>query len=127
MAGQAPGTGSRRGELLIAEKSRLAVGFVCMLMPDEQGSVYIDDLHAMPGHQGSGAGTAMRDEARRWALSFGATRRHLLLLDTNLAAIGFYESRGWKLVGSKNDRMGGSDIVALVYALGLGPMVPLSH
>ena len=59
------------------------------------------------------------------ALSFGATRLHLLVLDTNLAAIGFYESRGWKWVGRKNDRMGGSDVVALVCALALEPTLPL--
>jgi ribosomal protein S18 acetylase RimI-like enzyme len=115
------------GELLIAERDHVAVGFICMLKPDAQGSVYIDNLHAMPEHQGSGAGTAMLDEARRWALSFGATRLHLLVLDTNRAAIGFYESRGWQLVGRKNDTMGGSDVVALVYALGLDPTLPLGH
>ena len=115
------------GELLIAEREQIAVGFICMLKPDEHGSVYIDNLHAMPGHQGSDAGPAMLVEARRWALSFGATRMHLLVLGTNLAAIGFYASRGWKLVGRKNDRMGGSDVIALVYALGLEPTLPLCH
>ena len=115
------------GELLIAEREQNAVGFICMLTPDAQGSVYIDNLHAMPGHRGSGAGTAMLDEARRWALSFGATRLHLLVLDTNPAAIGFYESRGWKWVGRKADRMGGADVVALVCALALEPTLPLCH
>jgi ribosomal protein S18 acetylase RimI-like enzyme len=115
------------GELLIAERDKNAIGFICMFKPDEQGSVYIDNLHAMPEHKGSGAGTAMLDEARRWALSFGATRLHLLVLDTNVAAIGFYESRGWKWVGRKNDRMGGSDVVALVYALALEPTPYLRH
>ena len=113
------------GQLLIAERDQAAVGFICMLKPDERGSVYIDNLHAMPEHKGSGAGTAMLDEARRWALSFGATRLHLLALDTNVAAIGFYESRGWKWVGRKNDRMGEADVVALVYALALDPTLPL--
>ena len=115
------------GELLIAEREQNAVGVICMLKPDAQGSVYIDNLHAMPGHRGSGAGTAMLDEARRWALSFGATRLHLLVLDTNLAALGFYESRGWKWVGRKNARMGGADVVALVSALALEPTLPLCH
>jgi len=64
-----------------------------MLKLEEQGSVYIDNLHAMPGHQGSGSGTAMLDEAGRWALSFRAARLHLLVLDSNLAAIGFHAPR----------------------------------
>ena len=65
-----------------------------MLKPDEHGSVYIDNLPAMPGHKGPGAGTAMLDEAYRRARASGANRLHLLVLDSNVAAIGFYESRG---------------------------------
>ena len=48
----------------------------------------------MPGHKGSGAGTAMLDETYRRARASGANRLHLLVLDSNVAAIGFYESRG---------------------------------
>jgi len=57
------------GELLIAEREQIAAGFICMLKLEEQGSVYIDNPRAMPGHMAPGAGTAMLDEARRWALS----------------------------------------------------------
>lgn len=109
------------GELLIAERGQTAVGFVCMLAPDEDRSVYIDNLHALPEHKGSGAGTAMLDEVRRWAAARGAVQLHLLVLEANVAAIGFYEACGWRLSGKKNDRMGGSDIVALVYSLRLDP------
>ncbi len=37
------------GELLIAERKKIAVGFICTLKPDAHGSVYIDNLHTMPG------------------------------------------------------------------------------
>jgi ribosomal protein S18 acetylase RimI-like enzyme len=115
---------SGAGEVLIAERERRAVGFICMFAPDENRSVFIDNLHAMPEHKGSGAGTALLDEARRWALARGAVRMHLFVLDRNVAAIGFYESRGWQCIGRKNDTMGGSAIVALIYALPLGPPPP---
>lgn len=80
----------------------------------------------MSGHRGSGARTAVLDEARRWTPSFGATRLHLLVLDTNVVAVGFYKSRGWKLVDRKYDRMGGADGFASC-ALGLEPTLPLCH
>ena len=81
----------------------------------------------MPGHKGSGAGTAMLDEASRRARASGANRLHLLVLDSNVAAVGFYESRGRRLASRKNDRMGGSDMVALVYALALEPTLLLCN
>ena len=109
------------GEVLIAERDRQAVAFICMFAPDENRSVFIDNLHAMPEHKGSGAGTALLDAARRWAMVRGAVRMHLLVLESNVAAIGFYEARGWQRIGSKNDTMGGSEIVAQIYAVALDP------
>lgn len=119
--GKLSGLASGAGEVLIAERDRQAVGFICMFAPDENRSVFIDNLHAMPEHKGSGAGTALLDEARRWARVRGAVRMHLFVLESNVAAIGFYESRGWQRIGSKNDTMGGAEIVALIYALPLEP------
>jgi hypothetical protein len=46
------------------------------------------------------------------------------VLESNVAAIGFYESRGWQRIGSKNDTMGGAEIVAQIYALVPGPDLP---
>ncbi len=113
------------GGVLIAQRDQQALGFACMLKPDENRSVCIDKLHAVSEHKGSGAGTALLDEARRWALACGATRLHLFVFEAKLAAIGFYESRRWQLIGSQNDTMGGSDIVALIYALPLHPGLTL--
>jgi hypothetical protein len=45
---------------------------------------------------------------------------HLYVLEPNVAAIGFYESRGWRLSGRENDTMGGIDIIALRYVLPIG-------
>jgi len=108
------------GETLIAEVGGEAVGFVCMSEPDEQRSVYLDNLHARPDRKGAGLGTAMLDAATRWARGRGARRMHLLVLEGNVAAIGFYEARGWRLAGRKeDDEMDGNRVSSLVYALAL--------
>ena len=101
---------------------REAIGFACMSEPDDQGSVYLDNLHARPDRKGVGLGTAMLTAATRWARERGARRMHLLVLEGNVAAIGFYEARGWHRAGrNDNDEMGGHRISSLVYALELEP------
>jgi GNAT superfamily N-acetyltransferase len=107
------------GRVIIAEHDGAAVGFVCMVEPDEAGSVLVDNLHALPGHQGLGAGTAMLAEAMRWARSRGARQLHLPVLEDNAAAIGFYEARGWKRGAREADSMAGVDLFALLYVLPL--------
>jgi GNAT superfamily N-acetyltransferase len=108
------------GLTLIAESGGEPVGFVCMFAPDEDDSVFIDNLHALPDRKGSGTGTALLAAAAGWARRRAARRMHLLVLEANIAAIGFYESRGWRCIGRKeDDTMGGIDIVALIYALPL--------
>jgi GNAT superfamily N-acetyltransferase len=107
------------GNLLIAELDGQPIGFVCMLAPDDNGSVLIDNLHAIPGYKGAGAGTAMLDAARQWARTRGAGSMYLYVLETNLAAIGFYEARGWRLAGREEDEMGGIEIMVLRYVFPL--------
>lgn len=120
---QALGAGA--GQVLIAERAGEPVGFICMLAPDAQASVLVDNLHLLPDRKGGGAGTAMLLAAQDWAREQGAAQLHLLVLDSNAAAIGFYESRGWRLDGHRDDVMGGTPIVARVYVLPLdqGPSV----
>lgn len=105
--------------VVIAERDGVTAGFICMVMPDEELSVYIDNLHALPGFKGQGLGGAMLDHAKEWAIANGATSMNLLVLDSNASAIRFYESRGWLLVGTEDDVMGGVPIVALRYRLAL--------
>ena len=109
------------GRILIAQSPGLALGFVCMLAPDADGSVYINNLHALPEHKGRGVGSALLDAAARWARAGGARAMHLRVLETNTPAIGFYESRGWRCVERLEDRWGDSPIVALIYAIDLAP------
>lgn len=108
------------GEVLIAMQDDRAIGFVCLVTPDENGSVLVDNLHALPGVKGSGLGTVMLSAAAQWARDRGATSMHLYVLEPNIAATGFYESRGWRLAGREDDTMGGIDIIALRYVLPVG-------
>ncbi|MGN6529776.1 MAG: GNAT family N-acetyltransferase [Burkholderiaceae bacterium] len=107
------------GQALVAEIDGTPVGFVCMSAPDAQRSVYIENLHVMPGHKGGGIGTRLLAVAATWARERGATRLHLLVFEGNRAAIGFYESRGWRCVERLDDELGGHVLPALVYALPL--------
>ncbi|RYF13139.1 MAG: tRNA (guanosine(46)-N7)-methyltransferase TrmB, partial [Comamonadaceae bacterium] len=118
-AARMPEVEAGAGAVLIAEREGQPIAFVCLREPDAERSVFIDNLHALPDRKGSGAGTALLQAAREWALARGARRMHLYVLDSNLAAIGFYESRGWQFIERKDDSMGGSAIVARVYALPL--------
>ena len=104
------------GRVVIAEADGAAIGFVCAFAPDAEGSVYINNLHALPERKGLGAGTALLEAAAQWARANGARAMHLKVLQTNTAAIGFYESRGWRCVARVDDAWAGEKIVALVYA-----------
>ncbi|KND55971.1 GCN5-related N-acetyltransferase [Candidatus Paraburkholderia kirkii] len=104
------------GRAFIAEHDGEAVGFACLLEPDDTGSVLVDNLHALPGHKGLGTGTALLGEAIRWARSRGNC---LFMLERNAAAIGFYESRGWKRASRGADQMAGIDLFALRYVYAL--------
>jgi GNAT superfamily N-acetyltransferase len=107
------------GRVLIAEHEGAPVGFVCMIAPDAAGSVLIDNLHALPGFRGLGAGRAMLSQATAWARERGACAMHLHVLETNAAAIGFYELLGWKRVAREADSIGGAEVFALRYVLAL--------
>lgn len=107
------------GTVLIAFHEASPCGFVCMEMPDGEGSVYIDNLHARPAVKGQGLGTTLLALAQQWAKARGAKSLNLLVLDSNTEAIGFYESRGWKFCQAEDDTLAGMDIVALRYRLAL--------
>ncbi len=109
-------------EVMLAELAGVPVGFMCVVEPDAQGSVLLDHLHVMPAQKGSGAGSAMLKVAERWARERGARGLHLLVLEANVAAIGFYASRGWQLSARLDDRLAGIDVIALRYTK---PLVPV--
>ncbi len=107
------------GRVMIAELGDEAIGFVCAFAPDAHGSAYINNLHARPDRKGLGTGTALLEAATRWARASGARGMHLKVLSTNAAAVGFYESRGWRCIDRVEDKWAGEAVVALVYAVAL--------
>jgi ribosomal protein S18 acetylase RimI-like enzyme len=107
------------GRVLVAQADGEAIGFVAAFAADEQGSVYINNLHARPDRKGMGVGSTLLAAAAQWARAAGARAMHLKVLETNTPAIAFYESRGWRCVGRASDTWAGEPIVALVYATAL--------
>jgi GNAT superfamily N-acetyltransferase len=111
---RAPG-GARR-IVRIAELADQPIGFVCVeRQPESARGVLLDNLHALPGHQGIGAGTLLMRAAEDWARAQGETQLYLYVLEGNAPAIGFYERHGWQFAGAEPDHMGGVDITALRY------------
>ena len=110
------------GRVWIAESLGVPIGFICALAADAGGSVYVNNLHALPEHKGRGAGSALLEDTARWARSIGARRMHLNVLESNHAAIGFYESRGWRCVDRVEETWFDANVVALVYAIEVAPI-----
>ncbi|PXW26659.1 ribosomal protein S18 acetylase RimI-like enzyme [Paraburkholderia caballeronis] len=117
---EAPG-GERR-LVLIAQRddTREPVGFVCVeKQPDSPWGVLLDNLHALPAHQGIGVGKRLMRAAQDWARAQGDTQLYLYVLEGNAPAIAFYERQGWEYSGAEPDHMGGADITALRYVFRL--------
>ncbi|CAB3786993.1 hypothetical protein LMG28688_02387 [Paraburkholderia caffeinitolerans] len=113
--------GEDRRLVLIAElgdqpESRTPVGFVCAeRQPGSPWGALLDNLHALPGHQGIGVGKRLMQAAQAWARAQGESRLYLYVLEGNESAIAFYERQGWQYSGAEPDHMGGIDITALRY------------
>jgi GNAT superfamily N-acetyltransferase len=105
------------GEVTIAEIDGKPIAFLCMVAPDENGYVFVDNLHALPQCKGLRAGSTLLKHAEQWARDRNAIGLYLYVFETNIAAIGFYESRGWQLSGRHVEQRAGVDVVALHYAL----------
>nr|WP_321816803.1 MULTISPECIES: GNAT family N-acetyltransferase [unclassified Paraburkholderia] len=113
--------GEERRLVLIAERDaqphgRTPVGFVCVeRQPESPWGVLLDNLHALPAHQGIGVGKRLMEAAQSWARAQGEAQLYLYVLDGNTPAIAFYERQGWEFSGAEPDHMGGIDITALRY------------
>jgi GNAT superfamily N-acetyltransferase len=108
--------GAERRNVVIAEIAGEPIGFACVeWQPDSAWGVLLDNLHALPGHQGIGVGKLLMRAAVDWARAQGETQLYLYVLEGNTPAIGFYERQGWQFAGAEPDHMGGVDITALRY------------
>jgi len=103
------------GCVRIAEDAGEAVGFVTSQAVDERGVVYVNNLHAMPERKGRGIGTALLAEVARRARDRGARAMQLHVLETNAAAIAFYEARGWRRLLREEHVWAGETVGALLY------------
>ncbi|SDH02227.1 Ribosomal protein S18 acetylase RimI [Paraburkholderia steynii] len=108
--------GAERRTVLVAERAGEPIGFVCVeRQPDSPLGVLLDNLHALPAHQGIGAGKLLMRAAQDWAREQGEAQLYLYVLEGNASAIAFYERQGWQFSGAEPDHMGGVDITALRY------------
>ena len=107
------------GCVLLAEAGGAAIGFACARPVDGDGVVYVNNLHALPDRKGLGVGSALLQAVARHARASGARAMHLHVLETNAAAIAFYERRGWRPVGREDHEWAGETVVALRYAIAL--------
>ncbi|MBN3758803.1 GNAT family N-acetyltransferase [Paraburkholderia sp. Tr-20389] len=119
--------GAERRIVLIAERAGEPIGFVCVeRQPDSPWGVLLDNLHALPAHQGIGAGKLLMRAAQDWAREHGEAQLYLYVLEGNAPAIAFYERQGWQFSGAEPDHMGGVDITAFRYVYSLDRASP-SH
>ncbi|CAG4921058.1 dTDP-fucosamine acetyltransferase [Paraburkholderia saeva] len=108
--------GADRRLVVIAERAGEAMGFVCVeRQTDSQWGVLLDNLHALPAHQGIGVGKLLMRAACDWTRAQGERQLYLYVLEGNAPAIAFYERQGWQAAGAEPDFMGGVDITALRY------------
>ena len=91
------------------------IGFICVEYPDANFSANIDNLHVLPANKGQGAGSLLLAQAQSWARTKGARQLHLQVLDSNEAAIRFYESKGWQFAVEQPARIGDSAVIMLRY------------
>jgi GNAT superfamily N-acetyltransferase len=117
--------GAERRIVLIAERAGEPIGFVCVeRQPASPWGVLLDNLHALPAHQGIGAGKLLMRAALDWAREHGEAQLYLYVLEGNAPAIAFYERQGWQFSGAEPDQMGGTDITALRYVYRLDGETP---
>ncbi|HUD91589.1 GNAT family N-acetyltransferase [Sphingobium sp.] len=90
---EAPRPGQR---IIIAERDGEAIGFTCVIGGgDARWGTHVDNLHALPAAKGSGIGTALLGEAARWGMEgWPEAGLFLFCYSANMAARGFYASRG---------------------------------
>lgn len=98
---------SERQYVLLAEKSELLVGFVCVLLDEEPAwGAYLDNLHVRPADRGKSLGRRLLSQALLWVAQVEPGKSmHLLVFEGNTAARRFYERHGGALVETLTRRM----------------------
>lgn len=76
------------------------VGFACVLLDAEPAwGALLDNLHVAPALRGRGIGRALLQHAREWIARVApGTPMHLTVIEANVAARGFYDRQGGRVV-----------------------------
>lgn len=116
---------SRRHVALLAEDvcTGAAVGFaVAFESPeaDDGSQAELNALHVLPQHHGAGVGSALMDAVVEAMGTWDVGTAHLLVLDGNARAQGFYRRTGWTCCGPAGTHdVGGAEVPVLRWELRL--------
>jgi ribosomal protein S18 acetylase RimI-like enzyme len=93
------------------------VGFGQALLGGEEtedGATQLPRLYVHPDHWGEEVGTALAERIEEWAAERGAERLRLVVLADNEVGNAFYESRGYRTVGSRESEFEGETVTDYV-------------
>lgn len=105
--GDGEGGTETEAELLGFGQSLLADG-------ENDGAAELPRLYVHPDHWGEGVGTALAERIESWAADRGAERLRLIVLADNEVGNAFYESRGYRTVGSRESDFEGETVTDYV-------------
>lgn len=98
--------------VLIAESKGEAVGFIAVLDKPEAGiDAFIDNLHARPDRKGMGIGGKLMREAAKKLTESNRKSVYLWVLVGNIAAEGFYLSKGARIGDTTTVVFGGAEVL----------------
>ncbi|UPW02211.1 GNAT family N-acetyltransferase [Halorussus gelatinilyticus] len=80
----------------------------------EDGAAQLPRLYVHPDCWGEGVGTALAERIESWAAERGAERLRLVVLADNEVGNAFYESRGFRTVGSRESEFDGETVTDYV-------------
>jgi GNAT superfamily N-acetyltransferase len=96
------------GEVCLAERDGVIVGFAAVVARAD-GDADLDAIFVVPELWKQGIGRVLLDEAERIAIGRGARAMHVV---ANPAAIAFYKSCSYAIVGRAETRFGSADTMA---------------
>ena len=90
------------------------VGFGEGVLGEEDAAAELSRLYVHPDHWGEGIGSALIDRIETWVAERGAERLRLIVLADNEIGNDFYESRGYRRVGTRESELEGETFAEYV-------------
>ncbi|WP_135826900.1 GNAT family N-acetyltransferase [Halorussus ruber] len=98
------------GVFLVAESEEengsTVVGFAQGVLAEDEAAE-LPRIYVHPDYWGEGAGSAMLERVESWLTDRGAERLRLIVLADNEVGNAFYESNGYRTVGSRESEFAG--------------------